>query len=118
MIDRGDFIGNRSYVMIDAMRHAEVVRDISIVAAAFALLVMFQAFLNRKARRGVGLAVIAFLFLMGAAALVIGGMQDAMGIVPHDLRNLIGTHSSIDALPRAWMAAQPQPLPPLLEIPA
>ncbi len=118
MFDGGDFVGTRGGNIILSLRHAEVVRDISIVAAGLALVVLMQSFINRKSRRGLGLAVIAFLFLMAAAARVIGGVEDAIGIVPPDLRDLIGSISTTDALPRALVAAQPQHLPPLLEIPA
>lgn len=117
MLDAG------SLGVIETMAHGQSVRDISMFASAFAFIVMLQAFFNRKSRRGVGLAVIAFLFLMTATALVLAGVEDAGIHTPAGFRYAIGALSIdapwiSDALPRLLESAQSLTLPPLPEIPA
>ena len=90
----------------------EVTRPITIVAAVFALLFVFRMLLLRRKRRGLSLAVIAFLFLTSAAGLLIGAVEEVSLGHRHFFR--ITHFRTTDRMPPRPVLLTPQ-VPPLSE---
>ncbi len=65
-----NFLSHVENSYYESIEYALVIRNITIVAAGVAVLVMLRMFAVRRRQRGLGLAVIAFLFLASAAAFV------------------------------------------------